>query len=289
MTVRKGVILAAGFGTRLLPATKAVPKEMLPLLDRPIIQYVAEEAVAAGIRELIVVISAGKESIAHHFSPAPELEQALAAKGDEDSLREVSRLSSLASFCFVYQHERLGTGHALLQARPLIGNDPFALFYPDDIVVGEEPAIAHLVALYEQCKAPVLGVAPVPPQDAHRYGLIDASQEGDNLFRVNRAVEKPSPHEIPSHLAMVGRMVLTPQIFPFLQKTPPGRGGEVWLTDAINLLCQHLPVYASALPGKWLDVGNLMGLLMGSLHLALTHPKWSAQARRLLGELERLP
>jgi len=277
--------LAAGFGTRLLPASKAVPKEMLPLLDRPVIQYIVEEAVAAGISQLVVVVSAGKEAIAAHFAPSPQLEEALAAKGDLETLEAVRRLSSLASLSFVYQHERLGTGHALLQAQHLLQEEPFALFYPDDIMVGDSPAIGQLIAVYARYGRPVLGVCPVPREEAHRYGLIAGAPVAEGIYRVDATVEKPPPQEVPSNLAMVGRMILTPAVFRCLERTPPGRGGEVWLTDAIGLLCGEEEVYASLLPHRWLDVGNPLGLLQASFVLAVRHPRWGQGCRRLLAEL----
>jgi UTP--glucose-1-phosphate uridylyltransferase len=285
MRVEKGVILAAGFGTRLLPASKAVPKEMLPLLDRPIIQYIVEEAAAAGITQLVVVVSGGKEAIASHFSPSPQLEEALAARGEGAMLEEVRRLSSLASLAFVYQHERLGTGHALLQARHLLGQGPFALFYPDDIMLGDTPAIGHVAEAYERYGRSILGVCFVPPKDAHRYGLISGTPLGDGLYRVAATVEKPPPGEAPSNLALVGRMILTPEVFSYLDETPPGRDGEIWLTDALGLLCARSEVYACVLPHRWLDVGNPLGLLRASLVLACRAPRWRAECQQMLQEL----
>jgi len=289
MTVRKGIILAAGFGTRFLPASKAVPKEMLPLLDRPVIQHIVEEAVAAGIQELVIVTSLGKEVMASHFARVWELEEALAAKGDEDRLETVRRLASLGSLAFVYQKERLGTGHALLQARWLLADGPFALFYPDDIVVSDRPAIGQLIEAQARWGGHVLGVAEVPREEVHRYGVIDPEPLGDGVFRVRRTVEKPAPEEAPSALAIVGRLVLTPEVFPVLEATPVGKGGEVWLTDALATLCGRGAVYARCLEGEWLDTGNPLGLLKASLSLAMRDPRTSGELRPYLERLLETP
>ncbi len=283
MAVRRGVILAAGFGTRFLPATKAIPKEMLPLLDRPVVQHIVEEAAAAGVRELVMVISPGKEALAQHFARSPELEQALHARGDGPKLEELERIAGMARIAFVYQEGRLGTGHALLQARWLLDGAAFALFYADDVVVADPPAIGQLVEAHRRLDGPVLGLVEVAREEVSRYGVVEGEPLGGDDFRVRSTVEKPEPDEAPSTLAVIGRMVLTPDIFPVLEETPPGRAGEVWLTDGLARLCQRRPLYGRRLRGRWLDTGNPQGLLEASLWLAARDP---ALARRLKGYLQ---
>jgi UTP--glucose-1-phosphate uridylyltransferase len=284
MAVRRGVILAAGFGTRFLPATKAIPKEMLPLLDRPVAQHIVEEAAAAGLQELVMVISPGKEALAQHFARAPELEQALQARSDGPKLAELERLASLARIAFVYQEGRLGTGHALLQARWLLEGAPFALFYADDVVAAEPPAIAQLLEAYQRRQGPVLGLVEVAREEVSRYGVIAGEPlEGDD-YLVRSTVEKPEPAAAPSTLAVIGRMVLTPDIFPVLEATPPGRAGEVWLTDGLARLCQQRPVYGRRLQGRWLDTGHPQGLLEASLWLAGRDRELAQRLRRHLQE-----
>ncbi|GBD12689.1 UTP--glucose-1-phosphate uridylyltransferase [bacterium HR24] len=285
MSVRRGVILAAGFGTRFLPATKAIPKEMLPLLDRPVVQHIVEEAAAAGVRELVMVISPGKEALAQHFARSPELEQALQARGDGPKLAELERIAGLARIAFVYQEGRMGTGHALLQARWLLDGAPFALFYADDVVVADPPAIGQLVETHDRRGGPVLGLVEVEAEEVSRYGVIDGDEVGNDEFLVRSTVEKPETHEAPSRLAIIGRMVLTPDIFPALEETPPGRAGEIWLTDGLARVCGRRPVYGRRLSGRWLDTGNPAGLLEAGLWLASRDPGMSARLQRYLRAL----
>ncbi len=282
MAVRRGVILAAGFGTRFLPATKAIPKEMLPLLDRPVVQHIVEEAAAAGVRELVMVISPGKEALAQHFAPSPELERALEARGDGPRLQELQRISGLARIAFVYQEGRLGTGHALLQARWLLEGQPFALFYADDVVAAHPPAIGQLVEAFHHLGGPVLGLVEVERDEVSRYGVIDGEPLESGDFLVRATVEKPEPQEAPSTLAVIGRMVLTPDIFPALEETPPGRAGEIWLTDGLARLCRQRPVYGRRLQGRWLDTGHPQGLLEAALWLATDVPHLAERLERYL-------
>lgn len=282
MSVRRGVILAAGFGTRFLPTTKAIPKEMLPLFDRPVVQHIVEEAAAAGVEELVMVISPGKEAIAQHFARSPALEQALQARGDGPKLQELERIAGLARIAFVYQEGRLGTGHALLQARWLLDGAPFALFYADDVVVSEPPAIGQLVETYERRGGPVLGLVEVEPQEVSRYGVIAGEELGHDEFLVRSTVEKPEPDDAPSRLAIIGRMVLTADIFPALEQTPPGRDGEVWLTDGLARVCRQCPLYGRRLHGRWLDTGHPAGLLEAGLWLASRDPGMASRLQRYL-------
>ena len=267
--VRKAVILAAGYGTRFLPATKAVPKEMLPLVDRPVIQYIVEEAVAAGLDHIVMVTSAGKRSIEDFFDYEPDLEQALAQRGKQEQLQELRSLVTLAHMTFVRQKERLGNGHAVLIARPWLGDEPFALYFPDDVIVHDVPATRQLLDVYEEFGRSVVAVQEVPPQDIELYGVVDAEPVAPRLYRIKGIIEKPPRHQAPSNLATVGRFVLTPTVFQALEETPPGRQGEIWLMDALDRLARREPVYACQYQGRRFDTGRPIGLLTASISLAL--------------------
>lgn len=285
MSVRKGVILAAGYGTRFLPATKALPKEMLPIVDRPVIQYIVEEAAAAGLQELVIVTSSSKRAIEDHFDRNTDLEQALAARGDEARLNEVCRLAGLAEIAFVRQQQPLGTGHAVLQTRWLVGDEPFALFFPDDIIVSETPAIRQLIDVHERHGKSVLAVLEVPKDEVYHYGVIDPEPLEEAVHLVRGMVEKPKPEDAPSSLISVGRFVLTPDIFPILEQTPKGQAGEIWLTDAISTLISRDDVYACQYEGERFDTGQPIGLLKASLTLALKRPDLAPELRTYLQQL----
>jgi UTP--glucose-1-phosphate uridylyltransferase len=289
MSVRKGVILAAGYGTRFLPATKALPKEMLPIVDRPVIQYIVEEAVAAGLQQLIIITSASKRALEDHFDRNSDLEQALAQRGDEARLQEICRLSDLAEIAFVRQQQPLGTGHAVLQARWLMGDEPFALFFPDDVIVSETPAIGQLIEVHERHRKSVLAVLEVPKAEVYHYGVIDPEPLEESVFRVRGMVEKPSPQSAPSNLISVGRFVLTPDIFPILEQTAAGQAGEVWLTDAISTLIERDEVYACQYEGERFDTGQPIGLLKASLTLALQREGLAPELRSYLQQLLASP
>lgn len=268
MKVRKAVILAAGFGTRFLPATKTVPKEMLPILDRPVIQYIVEEALAAGIEQIIMVTSSSKRSMEDHFDRHFELEQALDAGGKRGLLDDVRKLADVP-MVFVRQKERLGNGHAVLITRDLVGDEPFAVFFPDDVIFHSVPAIRQLMNVYEAHGNTVLAVQQVPPEQISLYGIIDPKPVGPRLYEVQSVIEKPPLEEAPSNLATVGRFVVTPEIFDVLDATPPGRSGEIWLMDAFDRLRQREPVYAYEYEGVRFDCGQPLGLLKASLFQGL--------------------
>jgi UTP--glucose-1-phosphate uridylyltransferase len=275
MRVRKAVFPAAGWGTRFLPATKAQPKEMLPLVDRPIIQYAVEEAVAAGIEQVIIVTSSQKRAIEDHFDLNFELEHLLEERGEIERLRQIRHISDLAQIAYVRQKEQLGLGHAVLMAKELVGHEPFAVILSDDVVVGQRPCIGQLIHAYHQTHGSVVAVMEVPREETRRYGVIGgAPVEGHEgrLWKVDRVVEKPEPDEAPSAMAIIGRYVLTPKIFDKLEQTPRGAGGEIQLTDAIEALMQEQSIHGYAFEGTRYDAGTVMGWLKASVELALARP-----------------
>jgi UTP--glucose-1-phosphate uridylyltransferase len=288
MRVRKAVFPAAGWGTRFLPATKAQPKEMLPLVDKPVIQYAVEEAVAAGIDQVIIVTSSQKRAIEDHFDLSFELEHLLEQKGDIEMLRRVRHISDLAQISYVRQKEQLGLGHAVLMAKELVGHEPFAVILSDDVVVGDRPCIKQLTDVYAERHASVVAVMEVPHEETKRYGIVDGEQDprDDRLYKVRGLVEKPSPDVAPSNLAIIGRYVLTPKIFEKLEQTPRGAGGEIQLTDAIEALMAEQDVYAYAFQGKRYDAGTTMGWLKASVELALDRPDIGAEFRQYLSGLD---
>jgi UTP--glucose-1-phosphate uridylyltransferase len=291
MRVRKAVFPAAGWGTRFLPATKAQPKEMLPLVDKPIIQYAVEEAVAAGIEQVIIVTSSQKRAIEDHFDLSYELEHLLEEKGDIEMLRQVRHISDLAQVAYVRQKEQLGLGHAVLMAKDLIGHEPFAVLLPDDVVVGDRPCIGQLIHAYQQTHGSVVAVMEIPHEDTSRYGIIAAERSEDpldhgRLHRVTRLVEKPKPEEAPSNLAIIGRYVLTPKIFDKLEQTQRGAGGEIQLTDAIQAMMEEQAVYAYEFEGTRYDAGTTMGWLKASVELALQRPELAREFRSYLAGLQ---
>ena len=269
MKVRKAVIPAAGFGTRFLPITKAVPKELLPLVDRAAIQYVVEEAAAAGIEQVIIVTARGKEAIADYFDRHLELEGLLATKGDTQRLAQVKRLSELVELTYVRQPEQLGLGHAVLCASGAVGDEPFAVMLPDDIIVAEKGAIAQLVEVFDRYEASVIAVDEVSGPQIQNYGVIVPEPVAEGVFRVLGTVEKPALADAPSNLGIVGRYILTPEIFDALARVTPGAIGEIQLTDGLDLLLKSQPMYALRFQGVRYDVGNPLGLLKASVELAL--------------------
>ncbi len=291
MRVRKAVFPAAGWGTRFLPATKAQPKEMLPLVDKPIIQYGVEEAVAAGIEQVIIVTSAHKGAIEDHFDLNYELEQMLEEKGEIEKLRQVRHITDLAQLAYVRQKEQLGLGHAVLMAKDLIGHEPFAVILPDDVVVADRPCIGQLIHAYHQTHGSVVAVMEVPNEETKRYGVIagepvDEALNHGRLHRVTKLVEKPEPKRAPSNLAIIGRYVLTPKIFDKLEQTPRGSGGEIQLTDAIQALMEEQGVYAYEFEGTRYDAGTTMGWLKASVALALQRPELESEFRTYLKGIE---
>jgi UTP--glucose-1-phosphate uridylyltransferase len=288
MHVRKAVFPAAGWGTRFLPATKAQPKEMLPLVDKPVIQYAVEEAVEAGIEQVIIVTSRQKRAIEDHFDISVELEQLLEARGEIEKLRQIRAISDLAQVYYVRQKEQLGLGHAVLMAKDLVGHEPFAVILSDDVVVGERPCIGQLIQAYEQTHSSVVAVMEVPHEETSRYGVIGGEQSSTDprLYHVTDLVEKPEPSAAPSNLAIAGRYVLTPKIFEKLEQTPRGAGGEIQLTDAIQALMQEQDVYGYAFEGVRYDAGTTMGWLKASVELALQRPEMGTEFRRYLQTLD---
>jgi UTP--glucose-1-phosphate uridylyltransferase len=289
MRVRKAVFPAAGWGTRFLPATKAQPKEMLPLVDKPIIQYAVEEAVAAGIEQVIIVTSSLKRAIEDHFDLSYDLERVLEEKGEIEKLRQVRAISDLAQIAYIRQKEQLGLGHAVLMAKDLIGHEPFAVILPDDVIIGERPAIGQLIHAYHQTHGSVLAVMQVPHEEVGRYGIIEADAAADTPPRVHqgvRVVEKPGPDDTTSNLAIIGRYVLTPKIFDKLEQTPRGAGGEIQLTDAIERLMEEQHVYGYEFEGVRYDAGTTMGWLQASVELALQRPDLAGEFRDYLRKLQ---
>jgi UTP--glucose-1-phosphate uridylyltransferase len=291
MRVRKAVFPAAGWGTRFLPATKAQPKEMLPLLDKPIIQYGVEEAVAAGIEQIIIVTSTHKGAIEDHFDLNYELEKVLEEKGEIEKLRQVRAITDLAQLAYVRQKEQLGLGHAILMAKDLIGHEPFAVLLPDDIVVSDRPCIGQLIHAYETTHSSVVAVSEVPADEVSRYGIVaaevDASHpNGGRLRRMTGIVEKPSPADAPSTLAVIGRYVLTPKIFDKLEQTQRGAGGEIQLTDAIEALMDEQSVYTYQFEGVRYDAGTTMGWLQATVDMALQRPDLGPEFRRHLQSID---
>jgi UTP--glucose-1-phosphate uridylyltransferase len=286
MRVRKGLILAAGHGTRMLPITKAHPKEMLPLVDKPVIHYVVEEAVASGIEQIIMVTSAGKRAVEDYFDYAPVLERALQEKGDHARVSEMRGIAEMAQMVFVRQKEQKGIGHAVLTAESLIGDEPFALYFPDDIIVGDPPVTRQLIDVYERHDGCVLAVEQVPHEEISHYGSMAVEPLEDNVFRVRALVEKPRPEEAPSDLGIVGRYVLTPDIFDALKETKPGVGGEIQITDGLALLLKEKPIFACRFQGKRYDTGRPLGLLQASIALALLRPDLAAQLKDYLRSLD---
>lgn len=275
MRIRKAVIPAAGLGTRVLPASKTVPKEMLPLADRPTIEYIVEEAAASGIEHLAMVTSRGKRALEDYFDEAPELRAALERKGDTRMLAALARVEHLVQISFTRQHEPRGLGHAVLMARDLVGDEPFGVLLGDDLVDAETPCLRQLMDVHERHGGSVLAVMRVPREQIARYGAAALEPRGDldaRTHRVRALVEKPAPADAPSDLAVIGRYVLTPAIFDILRTTPPGAGGEIQLTDALHVLAQHEPVYAYEFAGTRYDTGDPIGLLTTSLAYALKRP-----------------
>lgn len=269
MSVKKAIIPAAGLGTRFLPATKAMPKEMLPIVDKPTIQYIVEEAVASGIEDIIIVTGKGKRAIEDHFDNSFELEHNLLEKGKLDLLSEVQKPSQMADIHYIRQKEPRGLGHAIWCARKFIGNEPFAVLLGDDIVQAGRPAIRQLMDQYDRYRSSVIGVKHVPDDEVSRYGIVDAKPIDHGFYGVQNLVEKPRQGEAPSNLAIMGRYVLSPTIFDILGEQQPGAGGEIQLTDAIAKLNEWEAVYAYEFDGRRYDVGEKMGFIQTTIEFAL--------------------
>jgi UTP--glucose-1-phosphate uridylyltransferase len=289
--VRKAVLPAAGLGTRFLPATKAQPKEMLPVVDKPLIQYVVEECLTSGIENIIIVTGRGKNAIEDHFDNSPELERFLENKGKIDQVEMVRSISNMVHFSYTRQKEPLGLGHAVLTARELVGDEPFAVLLGDVIIPGPCPATKQIVEVYEETGVGTIAVEPVPVERTYLYGIIDAqpdekSKWGKRLLRIRNLVEKPRPAQAPSNLAVTGRYVLPPEIFDCLERTPPGSGGEIQLTDGLRLLAQEKGLCALEYEGKSYDAGDKLGFLKATVEMALQNPEFGGEFRSYLHGLK---
>jgi len=290
MKIKKAVIPAAGLGTRFLPATKAQPKEMLPIVDKPAIQYIIEEAVQSGIESIIVVTGRNKRSIEDHFDKSIELEKTLAESGNEEMLKTVRDISQMASIHYIRQREPLGLGHAVLCARQFIGNEPFAVLLGDDIMVSDKPAIRQMIDIYEVFDTEMVGVQPVTPPDVRKYGIVSLRpntrrQDAGEALWVQDLVEKPPVEEAPSNLAVLGRYILEPSIFPILERLQPGKGGEIQLTDALKEVCREHSLLALRLAGMRYDVGDKLGYIQATIKLALARPELRSGLLAYMDEL----
>lgn len=272
MKIKKAVIPAAGLGTRFLPATKAQPKEMLPIVDKPTIQYIVEEAIGAGIESILIITGRSKRNIEDHFDKSFELESELKRKGKTSLLNMVEDISHFVNLYYIRQKEAKGLGHAISYARAFVGSEPFAVLLGDDIVVSQRPAIGQLMDVYEKYGKPVLGVQPVPHGEADKYGIVSpaAGELDERLHKVNDLVEKPPIKSAPSNLAILGRYIITPDIFDILAVQKPGKNGEIQLTDALNKLCSRQGMYAYEFEGKRYDVGDKLGFLKATVEIALS-------------------
>ncbi|WP_440897994.1 UTP--glucose-1-phosphate uridylyltransferase GalU [Amphibacillus sp. Q70] len=283
--VKKAIIPAAGLGTRFLPVTKAMPKEMLPIVDKPTIQYIVEEAVASGIEDIIIVTGKGKRAIEDHFDLAPELEQNLREKNKLDLLHKVEQSTNLADIHYIRQKEPKGLGHAVWCARKFIGDEPFAVLLGDDIVQSDIPCLKQLINQYEDTESSIIGVQQVPEEYTERYGIVDPGKKNGRLYQVDHFVEKPPRGTAPSNLAIMGRYVFTPEIFRFLERQEIGAGGEIQLTDAIQMLNEIQKVYAYDFEGHRYDVGEQLGFVQTTIEFALQNKEIGADVKQMLIEL----
>lgn len=284
--ITKAVFPAAGLGTRFLPATKASPKEMLPLVDKPLIQYVVEEAVASGIEEVVLVTGRGKRAIEDHFDVAFELEEELKAKGKHKMLSEIQRIADLVTFCYIRQKKALGLGHAVLTTKRVVGNEPFAVLLGDDVIDAGTPVLKQMMSVYRRYPATILAIQKVPRSQTIHYGIIDAKKIEDGVYLVKDLVEKPAPDEAPSNLAIIGRYILAPEIFPALERTKPGKGGEIQLTDGLKLLMEKQPIYAYEFQGKRYDAGDKLGFLKATVEFGLKNAEFGHEFRSYLQKLK---
>lgn len=282
MKITKAVIPAAGLGTRVLPATKALPKEMLPIVDKPAIQYIVEEAAASGITDILIITNRGKELIENHFDRCPELEQRLLHNNKIDAFDEVVNISKLANIYFLRQKETLGLGHAVSCARSFVGSEPFAVLYGDDVIIGEDPACAQLIRAYNEFGRAVLGINKVSREDISKYSSLKVENIRDNIFSCTDMVEKPSENEILSLYSVLGRCILTPDIFDILDKIKPGVGGEIQLTDAMKILANTVGMTAVEFTGTRYDMGNKLGIMKACVEVALKHLEIGANFKNYL-------
>ena len=284
-TIKKAIIPAAGLGTRFLPATKAQPKEMLPIVDKPTIQYIVEEAVASGIEDIIIVTGRTKKAIEDHFDKSVELEMELEKKQNKELLEIARSVSQIANIYYIRQKEPKGLGHAVLTARTFIGDEPFAVLLGDDVIDAEKPALKQMIEVYEKDQSSVLGVQTVDMKDVNKYGIIAGIQLERQVYKVKDMVEKPPISEAPSNVAVLGRYIITPQIFDLLEKQEVGAGGEIQLTDALNKLAKIQNMYAYDFVGRRYDVGNKMGFLQATVEFALKRPELRDEFKEYLADI----
>jgi UTP--glucose-1-phosphate uridylyltransferase len=269
MKVKKAVIPAAGLATRLLPATKAQPKEMLPIVDKPTIQYIVEEAIQSGVEDILIVTGRWKRAIEDHFDKSYELEEELKKKGNNELLKMVQDISNLVNIHYIRQKEPKGLGHAIYCTKAFIGNEPFAVLLGDDIIDSDIPCLKQMIEVYDKYRTTILGVQSVPDKEVSNYGIVDCVKVDESVYKVKSLVEKPPVGKSPSNIAILGRYIITPRIFEFLENAQPGIGGEIQLTDALNKLADVEPMYAYSFRGKRYDVGNKMGYLKAMVEFAL--------------------
>lgn len=284
--VRTAVIPVAGLGTRFLPATKTIPKEMLPLLDRPCIDYIVTEAADAGIERIVFVTARGKDAMIDYYDSAPALESHLAKHGKYSLLQKVEEASNRVDVIAIRQQDALGLGHAVLTAKPVVGDEPFAVLLGDDIVFSEKPVIGEMIKVYEKTQNGVVALMEVPPQDTQLYGICDGPWEEPKIMRINTMVEKPHPNLAPSKFGIVGRYVLPPGIFDLLEQTPPGKGGEIQLTDALHMLARKNKMLGLAFEGRRFDTGNALGLLCASMYKAAQQPALREGLLNMMDEIK---
>ncbi len=282
MKIRKAIIPAAGLGVRFLPVTKTIPKEMLPIVDKPTIQYIVEEAVSSGIEEILIISGRNKTAILDHFDRHPYLENYLRKKEQTEAWEALVQTGELANIVSVRQKEPKGLGHAVACAQSFVGNEPFAVLLGDDLIDSPTPCLKQLIEVFAEKKASIVGIKSVPQNQVSKYGIIDPKSQKDNLFELQDLMEKPQPEEAPSNLAIMGRYILTPAIFAILAETSPGAGGEIQLTDALKTLLQQEPIFGLAFTGKRYDVGDKLGYLQANLDFALQRPEMEPDLRAYL-------
>ena len=285
-TIKKAIFPAAGLGTRFLPATKASPKEMMPIVDKPMIQYGVEEAISCNIKEMVIITGKHKRNIEDHFDYAFELEAKLKKSGKKKLIEEINRLSRI-NIAYIRQGYALGLGHAIFCAKPFVKDEPFVVILSDDIIDPEDTLLKDMVKLYKELRSPILALEKVPLSETHRYGVIDGVSEMDGVFRINNLIEKPSVENAPSDLAIIGRYILTPDIFNILGKSKPGKGGEIQLTDAIRKLLKIRPVYGYLFKGRRYDAGDKLGYLKATVDFALKNPELSGHFRSYILDVAR--
>jgi len=286
MKIRKAVIPAAGLGTRFLPATKSQPKEMLPIVDKPCIQYLVEEAVSSGIKEIIIITGRGKRSIEDYFDYSFELKAHLKKNNKTRALIELEKIEKMAKFFYVRQPFPKGDGDAILCAKELLDDEPFAVLFGDDIYDSKTPALAQLIKQYEKTNAPVIALNKIPKKETHKYGIIDFESKKNNLYKIKNLIEKPSPKKSPSNLAITGKYIVTPELFRALKKTKPKKGNELRLIDGMQAFVKNSPIYGCEIKGKRFDTGDKLGYLKAVVHYALKHKDLSKDFKKFLKELD---